>query len=593
MKKIYYILIAIATAGMTGCQSELEENFKDPGVYAPTTEVVSGMFTTLVSNGRTGFVNDYSDWWHQADAGGYLWYCELYARYYGTRYAWIADLVDPKNSYDPDGLQNTVFNVIYNNFKEMPLMSIELAKLSEEEQKDLTIYISLAELLFNTRVTWSVDIYNSIPYFNAVKGIEGVFFAEYDDPKEIYLSALDIVRKRSDELLPAYEGMSDDGKKKFATQDVIFRGDVRKWLSYADAMRLRLAVRISGVLPDEARTIISEVLSRGNLPTEDLEIEPQEWFRSNRSAGDGGTYRRGMRERDYAGFIPPLLTDIMSRDGKDEYTPGVDDPRMPVLFTGARGSDIATGLYVFRPVNMDCESATTLYDGGGGANGEYGYITDYNSYVDPERYITTNWYMCWNIATYPWNHDPQPVFTTGEVELLKAEIALKNLGNTGATAEQHIHNAIIRSTDYWYRHNAYNQWVGTGADPSPEVKQFLQPAKPDAAMIAAFADVVRNDYLQAADLEAKMEIIMQQKYVHLNVHNPQELFTELRRTRHPKLNPIVFNASTVIHTVINRIPYPQSESANNFEQYSKVIEQDNFTSPIFWMDKPDVSFYKY
>jgi hypothetical protein len=99
--------------------------------------------------------------------------------------------------------------------------------------------------------------------------------------------------------------------------------------------------------------------------------------------------------------------------------------------------------------------------------------------------------------------------------------------------------------------------------------------------------------MQAGDIEAKMEIIMQQKYVHLNIHDPRELFTELRRTRHPKLNPIVFNPSVIIHTVVNRIPYPQSESANNFEQYSKVIDQDNFTSPIFWMDKPAVSFYKY
>jgi hypothetical protein len=592
MKRIYYIIIAAVTA-FAGCQSELEEDFKDPGVYAPVSEVVSGMFTSIVSRGRTGFVYDYSDWWHQADAGGYIWYCELYARYYGTRYAWIADLVDPKNSYDQEGLQNTVFNAVYSNFKEMPLMSLELAKLPEAEQKDLSIYIALIEMLYNTRITWSVDIYNSIPYFNAVKGIEGIFFVPYDDPREIYLSALEVVKKRMDDAEECWQSMSEDGRKKFATQDVIFHGDIRKWIAYADAMRLRLAVRISGVLPEEARAVISDVLSRGNLPAEDLEMEPQEWFRSNRSAGDGGTYRRGVRERDYAGFIPPLLTEIMSRDGKDEYTPGTDDPRMPVLFTAAKGSDINTGLRIFRPANLDCEAATVLYNEGGGADGEYGYITDYNSYVDPERYIKTNWYMCWNIATYAWNHDPQPVFTVGEVELLKAEVELKGLGNTGATADQHLYNAIISSTDYWYRHNAFNLWAGTGANPGEEVRHFLQPEKPDAGSIAAFAETVRNDFLQASDLEDRMEIIMQQKYVHLNLHDPRELFTELRRTRHPKLNPIVFNASTIIHTVVNRIPYPQSESANNFEQYSKVVDQDNFTSPIFWMDKPDVSFYKY
>jgi hypothetical protein len=259
---------------------------------------------------------------------------------------------------------------------------------------------------------------------------------------------------------------------------------------------------------------------------------------------------------------------------------------MPVLFTGANGSDVETGLRIYRPVSMNCEQGQANLDAG------HTYVTSYNYYADPTLYIN-NWYMCYNIATYIWNHEPQPVFTVGEIELLKAEIALKNLASTGAPDETHLYNAVISSVDYWYRHNAANLWSGTGANPSAEMKLFLQPPKPDAATIDAFAGVIRNDYVTAGDLENKMEIIMQQKYVHLNVHNPQELFTELRRTRHPKLNPLVFNASTVIHPVVNRIPYPSSEVANNFDQYSKVSEQDNFVSPIFWMDKANVSFYKY
>ncbi|MDR3268039.1 MAG: SusD/RagB family nutrient-binding outer membrane lipoprotein [Tannerella sp.] len=584
MKKIYCILIAVAALA-TSCQSELAEDFIDPSVYTPTSEVVSGMFTSIVSRGRTGFFNDYADFWYQAD-GGYICYSELYARYYRTSYAYLADRVEPKNSFEPNGFQTVQFNSVYNSFKEMPLMSIELEKLSDTEQKDLKIYVALIDMLFNMRITAVVDIHNSIPYFNAVKGIEGVFFAEYDDPQAIYLAALEAIKTRGNELSGLYSAMSEEGKKKFNTQDVIFQGNVNKWIAYAEAMRLRLAVRISAVLPAEAKAILGEVLSGGKLPTEDLEIEPQEWFRSNRSTGDGGTYRRGMRERDYAGFVPPLLTEIMSRDGKDEYTPGVDDPRMPVLFTGANGSDVDAGVRIYRPASMNCEEGQANLDAG------HTYVTSYNYYADPSLYIN-NWYMCYNIATYIWNHEPQPVFTVGEIELLKAEIALKNLASTGAPAETHLYNAVVSSTDYWYRHNAANLWSGTGANPSEEMKQFLQPPKPDAAAIDAFAGVIKNDYVNAGDLENKMEIIMQQKYVHLNVHNPQELFTELRRTRHPKLNPLVFNASTIIHAVVNRIPYPSSEVANNFDQYSKVAEEDNFVSPIFWMDKSNVSFYKY
>jgi hypothetical protein len=40
-----------------------------------------------------------------------------------------------------------------------------------------------------------------------------------------------------------------------------------------------------------------------------------------------------------------------------------------------------------------------------------------------------------------------------------------------------------------------------------------------------------------------MEILMQQKYIHLNLHGVYELLAELRRTRHPKLEPISCNGT--------------------------------------------------
>jgi hypothetical protein len=43
----------------------------------------------------------------------------------------------------------------------------------------------------------------------------------------------------------------------------------------------------------------------------------------------------------------------------------------------------------------------------------------------------------------------------------------------------------------------------------------------------------------AASMDDKMEILMQQKFIHLNLMLPYELWAELRRTGHPKLEPFI------------------------------------------------------
>jgi hypothetical protein len=79
-----------------------------------------------------------------------------------------------------------------------------------------------------------------------------------------------------------------------------------------------------------------------------------------------------------------------------------------------------------------------------------------------------------------------------------------------------------------------------------------------------------------------MELLMQQKYIHLNLMCPYELWAELRRTRHPKLEPMTFNAK-VMKPLPERLRYPTAEQQTNPDNYATVKSQDNFTTPIFWV----------
>jgi hypothetical protein len=91
-----------------------------------------------------------------------------------------------------------------------------------------------------------------------------------------------------------------------------------------------------------------------------------------------------------------------------------------------------------------------------------------------------------------------------------------------------------------------------------------------------------NRFDNAGGLENQMEILMQQKYIHLNIIEPYELWSELRRTRHPYLEPMTFSGK-VMKPFPERLRYPNSASQTNPENYLTAKAQDNFTTPIFWV----------
>jgi hypothetical protein len=232
-------------------------------------------------------------------------------------------------------------------------------------------------------------------------------------------------------------------------------------------------------------------------------------------------------------------------------------------------------------------------------------------YVAGERYATTpnsfiaslqqNAKSQYNYTTYTHNAKfPAYMMSVAEVDLLLAEVALKNLGNTGKTASEHIKDAITHSTDFWYARNAESQmsasfkakaisgnyFVGPATFATNRFGEdsaiYFHPAKPSATIVNQYSDSIVNRFNTRGNLEDKMEILMQQKYIHLNIVAPFELWAELRRTRHPFLEPMTFSPK-VMKPFPERLKYPFSANLTNPDEYQKVQAEDNFTTPIFWV----------
>ena len=196
----------------------------------------------------------------------------------------------------------------------------------------------------------------------------------------------------------------------------------------------------------------------------------------------------------------------------------------------------------------------------------------------------------YNPITFVLSEAPLYIFSLAEADLLLAEVALKGLASTGKSAGQHINDAVIHSTDFWYMMNSVPNYAG---DMSEETRKILTPDKPDAGLIANYAAFIQSNFESAGGVDGKMEIIMQQKYIHLNVWEAFECFTELRRTRHPKLEPITCKGSSTelvnATMMLERFKLPPSERANNFDFYSKVMADDDWGKPIFWVPSDKVS----
>lgn len=564
MKKIMLLMFSLTV--LASCQDVLEEEFQNPQQYVPNPDqLASGMFTNALLQYKF-YIKDYGEYWWQLSGNGMPSYAQISCRYITPRYSWYIDYDDVTNGNGFDQSGFNWFNDFYLRMRNWGLIQDVLDGLSGQEYDDSVIYFKMLSIMKDWAALRNVDLFNSIPYLNAFKGSQGEFFTEYDDPESIYKTVLDDLKSITDEMPGLYSKMSSDGIATLQVQDIALQGDVDKWIQYANALRLRFAVKLAGVDAQFAASHITDAMS--NLPTEDLIFDLPHIDAAGALPG-GGTWQRGLYERPYVTHIPNVILNRMNFH-ELEYEEDIDDPRLPVIAWPTKYND-------YRGVSMDAD----------GQN---------QGYVDGDRYypwadnleasVSDNSRSMYNQVTLTHNNVPADMITLAELDLILAEVAAKGLANTGKSAGEHIEDAVKHSTDYWYMLNSLSSYR-TDYKTEPWAS-LIRPTKPSAAVVDSYAEKVKNAFDAESDVNGQMEIIMQQKYIHLNLIRPIELWSELRRTRHPKLEPMTFQGK-VMKPQPERLMYPSSELQNNSEAFLKVIDQNNWTSPIFW--RTDASSY--
>ncbi|RBL88503.1 SusD/RagB family nutrient-binding outer membrane lipoprotein [Chitinophaga flava] len=562
MKKSYLYIALMAFTGLTACKKDVESRFYDPDkLNANVTDVIPGLFTQLITNNKI-FVQDYGEWYYLMNPGtGITGYEQVAQRYISYRYDWFGsynDLVSGNGFDDTPISQQSFFENSYTKLKNYEVIKDSVELRSGQMKADGDVYLKLATFVKLYQCGKLVDFFNSIPYFDAFQGVKGGtqhLFPKYDDAKQVYVSIIKDLGTLVNDLPNAFNQMSDPAKTIFRQQDYAFKGDINKWIAFINFTRLKLLVRMAGVDETFAKPLIQEALGKP-LPAADLNWAM--WYKID--VLGGGTWQRGLYENTYASFIPNIIMKRLNY-GDSTYQPGIDDPRLPVLAMPTKFKD-------YRGVSANIEEQTALYNSG----------QKYYAYADNIKLsLERNTKSTYNHATFHRNENmPVYMVSQGEVDLLLAEIALKNLGNTGKVAEEHIKDEVVHSINFWYTINQLSTYErGT-------IDSLLYPNRPTGAVIDAWGEKIKAQFTAAATLDDKMEILMQQKYIHLNLLQPYELWAELRRTRHPKLEPFTWHSS-VWKPMPERVHYPTIELTNNPDNFSKVAGENNTTSPIFWV----------
>ncbi|MBP3517875.1 MAG: SusD/RagB family nutrient-binding outer membrane lipoprotein [Parabacteroides sp.] len=487
-------------------------------------------------------------------------------------------IVRPWDGWSGEPFNTFVFNQTNSNYtREINGMTLLYNGMSEEEKSENSVYMRCCDIIWCYAFQRSTDLYDDIPYFEVGGAYQEKFYPKYDTQEEIYMAILDRLKTAVTDL-SAFEFGSEAKKSAFATVDLLCGGDLDKWIRMANSLRLRMAMRLCHVKPDVAVSIIKELVAENRMLTEythDIGFEEED-----KTHAFEVTFYRGLDERGYeAGAPATIIKDIMNY----EYQPGDEngitrhdfDPRLYAMFQ----SDIH-GRYIGLPLTMEeAESELPKYYTEQELFDMYNFNDAEQSIWEPTRIPTM-----YNRRTY-FNFDMQfPVMGSTETNLLLAEAAVRWPGEFGnIDTKECIKKAIYASTYFYYTTNnnmAYNE------SSLPSILYVQEKAKAPKwneiqDHLADYQEIAANKFAGLSSTKDKLKFIFDQKFCHMNILNPYEIYSEARRLVKDFDGelPLLSTPNVVFQ---ERMFYPSSELSNNGENFQKVAYKNTYDTPVWW-----------
>jgi len=396
-QKIVALCLAATVLALGGCDlTELNDN---------PNAATSAEPGELLTNAQL----DFGDLYWRDYAGAY-WM--RYAQFLTTNQYTTADRFGfPSSS---SGANNFNFNEAYLILNDLQ----EVIRLNRNSPGETEAFgapqnqIAIAKVMKAMVFQYLTDQYGPIPFNSALKGqSEGTFRPEYSSQEEVYNGLLTMLTEASDSI--------QTGEAALASGDLIYGGSMSDWKKLANAMKMRVAMRMSDVAPDAAETALQEAINAGGF-SGSVDFTPALIPFSSSSPHQNplfGNYNDGRD--DWA--APQAMTSIMN---------DTQDPRRPSYFTDADGDPSNGHQTNGFPYGLPQVEAQPLF-------------------TDPDRNFSRP------AQKTPLSETPDApgiLFLPDEISFVKAEAALRSDLSVSAISqspEAIYKNAITASLNYW------------------------------------------------------------------------------------------------------------------------------------------------
>lgn len=406
---------------------------------------------------------------------------------------------------------------------------------NDKEKADKRILLLAAKVIFYDQTQQMVDLVGDIPWtqaglLNTNNGDYTISYPKYDKATDIYTTMLDDLKSIGAELNdlevpPIFVGA-------FRTQDLINNGNMDLWKKYCNSLRLRMLTRVSESSQFSARAQteiagIIEAQDKNPLILTNTDNAQLDIFNLNsdiKSEDIRDAFEAGGSW--YANFASRPMIDIMT---------ATSDPRLGILFEkGAKSEDKYIGL----DQNLSVNEQSNLARGG--------TLTFYNRHT-----ISRNKYL------------PGILISASQVQFLLAEYYNKK-GND-VEAKKAFESGLRESVNLYYN-------ISIRSDD----QTVAPPSMPSAESIDNFVKAVNFD-----GATSKIQLIATQKWLHFNLFQAVENWSEQRRLDYPKFTIPTFNSDRQ-KTIPFKLTLPQTEATYNTTNYNEVKDQDSPNIKLFW-----------
>ena len=496
MKKLFLIATIASGLAFTSCDSYLDIN------ESPNSPTESNMNASIMMPAaEINLVATYGDF--MRITGGY--FAQYYTQTYGT-----SNYLD----YSKFTMSATRSSGAYTQLTSRTLKSLDYVLRFSRESQEWGTYLAATTLkAFTYQVL--VDCYGEVPYTEAMQDLNNMS-PKYDEGTDIYDALVDSLDFALSKAAPG---------NKVCTNLLYPDEDATRWIRFANAVKLKLLMRESGVKNVQAK--LDALVAEGNFPTEDVEykgIFKNESGQMNPFYAEEFSSAWGSNQQNVVANVAIIGT--MQQSG---YT----DPRLPKFFK----------------VNGNKEYV-------GGISG--------TNFSTSNTYKASYW--CRPVASFDM---PVSLISVSEVEFFLSEYYAKknDAGNAAAhyaaAIEASFASAGVSGAAQNIARNAYDQanykqvigvakWVALAG-----VNTFESWCEIRRLRYPAFGDVKGSDmYDLVSDASYAPD-----KYVPGTLYTPIQVYGQVGENH-----------------LLERWPYAESSAARN----GNAPSFPGYTAPVFW-----------